>query len=163
MRSPVNRYFLGRLRAFAMFDFAKPLSEEVMQMGYRSVKILSALAVIAFLAAFATSASPTPAPEKTPANVAGTWAVHLSGDVGTGNQTFEIAQQDDGISGTFKGPLQSGKLEGTLDGNAIKILLSGPYPLRYKGTVAGDTMGGTVIGGQDGKSGTWSAHRTKHA
>ena len=64
-----------------MFNFAKPLSEEVMQMRNRSVKILSALAVIAFLAAFATSASPTPAPEKTPANVAGTWAVHLSGDV----------------------------------------------------------------------------------
>ena len=134
-----------------------------MQKRNRSVKILSALAVLAFLAAFATSASPTPAPEKTPANVAGTWAVHLSGDIGSGEQTFEIAQQDDGISGTFKGPFQTGKLEGTLDGNAIKILLSGPYPLRYKGTVSGDVMGGTVIGGQDVKSGTWSAKRTKRA
>jgi hypothetical protein len=162
-RSPINRYFLD-------FDCARPQrfssfepSEAVMQIQNRSVKILSALAVLAFLAAFATSASPTPAPEKTPANVAGTWAVHLSGDVGSGDQTFEIAQQDVGISGTFKGPYQSGKLEGTLDGHAIKILLSGPYPLRYNGTVEGDVMGGTVIGGPDGKTGKWSARRTKHA
>jgi hypothetical protein len=132
-----------------------------MQKRNRSVKILSALAVLAFLAAFASSASPTPAPEKTPANVNGTWAVRVSGSLGTGDQTFEIQQQDDGFLGTFKGPYQSGKLEGHLDGNAIKLQLSGPFPWKYRGTVSGDTMGGTVVGGADNKSGEWSARRTK--
>jgi hypothetical protein len=148
------------LRASAAFSFAKSISEEVMRKGNRSIKILSALVVLAFLAAFAVSASPTP-PEKTPANVAGSWSVHISGEVGTGEQTLNIVQQDVGIEGTFNGPWAQGKIEGTLDGNAIKFMLSGPFPLRYKGTVAGDTMGGTVTGGKDGKSGVWSARRTK--
>jgi hypothetical protein len=133
-----------------------------MQKGTLSIKIFSALIVLAFLAAFATGASPALAPEKTPANVAGTWAVQLAGEVGTGTQRFDLTQTDDGVSGTFQGPYQKGKIEGSLDGNAIKLQLSGNFPLRYKGTVAGDSMGGTVNGGTQGKSGTWTAHRTKH-
>jgi hypothetical protein len=128
----------------------------------RLVKILSALAVVAFLAAFATSASPTAAPYspgKTPANVAGTWEVQLTGDTGATTQTLVITQKDDTIAGTFKGPGQSGSLEGSLDGNAIKFQLHGRFVLMYTGNVTGDTMNGTLTA--QGKNGSWTAHRTK--
>jgi hypothetical protein len=127
----------------------------------RVFKILSALAVVAFLAAFATSASPTAAPEKTPANVAGTWEVQVTGDTGAATQTLVIEQKGDDIAGTFKGPRQAGSLEGSLDGNAIKFQLHGRFVLIYTGNVNGETMSGTVIA--QGKNGSWTAHRTKPA
>ena len=127
----------------------------------RVFKILSALAVLAFLAAFATSASPKPSPEKTPANVAGTWEVLVTGDTGAATQTLVIEQKGDDITGTFKGPRQAGSLEGSLDGNAIKFQLKGRFVLMYTGNVTGETMSGTLIA--QGKNGTWTAHRTKAA
>ena len=125
----------------------------------RVFKILSALAVVAFLAAFATSAAPTPAPEKTPANVAGTWEVQVAGDTGAATQTLVIAQQDDKITGTFKGPRQSGTITGTVDGNNIKFHVTAGIPLDYTGTVDGDSMSGTMSG--RGKTGDWKAARAK--
>ena len=133
-----------------------------MQIRNRSVKILSALAVIAFLAAFAVSASPTPAPEKTPVNVAGTWEIHVSGEIGTSTQTLDIVQQGDGLSGTYKGPYQTGQIEGTVDGNAIKFRLTGKYPMLFKGDVTGDTMSGTLTS-KEGRGGIWSGRRSKRA
>jgi hypothetical protein len=93
------------------------------------------------------------------ANVAGTWKVSVSGDAGSAEQTIVLKQDGSKITGTFKGPRQSGPLEGTVDGKNISFHVATRVPLDYKGTVDGDTMKGTMTG--NGKTGDWTATRAK--
>ena len=93
------------------------------------------------------------------ANVAGSWQVTVSGDAGSAEQTIVLTQDGNTITGSFKGPRQSGPLEGTVDGNTIKFHVKTRVPLDYTGTVDGDTMKGTMTG--RGKTGNWTATRTK--
>jgi hypothetical protein len=78
---------------------------------------------------------------------------------GHGTQTLVIQQDGGKISGTFKGPRQSGPLEGTVTGNTIKFHVNARIPLDYDGTVDGDSMKGTLSGG--GRTGDWTATRAK--
>ena len=93
------------------------------------------------------------------ANVAGTWNVSVSGAAGSAQQTIVLQQDGTKISGTFKGPRQSGPLEGTVDGKNITFHVKTHVPLDYKGTIDGDTMKGTMTG--KGKMGDWTATRAK--
>jgi hypothetical protein len=92
-----------------------------------------------------------------PAKVAGTWKVSVSGATGSAEQTIVLKQDGNKITGTFKGPRQSGPLEGTVEGKNISFHVSTRVPLDYKGTVDGDTMKGTMSG--NGKTGDWTATR----
>jgi hypothetical protein len=93
------------------------------------------------------------------ANVAGKWDIAVSGDAGSASQTIDLKQDGTKITGTFKGPRQSGPLEGTVDGNNIKFHVNTRVPLDYTGTVTGDSMKGTMSG--RGKTGDWTATRAK--
>lgn len=93
------------------------------------------------------------------ASVAGPWNVKVSGATGTADQKIDLKQDGNKISGTFKGPRQSGTIEGTVDGNNIKFRVKARVPLDYVGTVDGDTMKGTLTG--RGKTGDWTATRTR--
>lgn len=93
------------------------------------------------------------------ASVAGPWNVKVSGAAGTADQKIDLKQDGNKISGTFKGPRQSGTIEGTVDGNNIKFRVKARVPLDYVGTVDGDTMKGTLTG--RGKTGDWTATRTR--
>lgn len=93
------------------------------------------------------------------ASVAGPWSVKVSGAAGTADQKIDLKQDGNKISGTFKGPRQSGTIEGTVDGNNIKFRVKARVPLDYVGTVDGDTMTGTLTG--RGKTGDWTATRTR--
>lgn len=108
--------------------------------------------VIALVASGAAADNP-------PANVAGTWTVSVSGDAGNATQTIVLQQDGNKITGTFKGPRQSGTVDGTVDGNNIKFQVKARIPLDYTGTVSGDSMKGTLSG--KGKSGDWTATRAK--
>ena len=92
-----------------------------------------------------------------PAKVAGTWKVSVRGGAGSAEQTIVLKQDGNKITGTFKGPRQSGALEGTVDGNTITFHVATRVPLDYQGTVDGDTMKGTMTG--NGKTGDWTATR----
>jgi hypothetical protein len=94
-----------------------------------------------------------------PSNIAGTWKVSVSGAAGSAEQTLVLKQDGSKITGTFKGPRQSGPLEGTVDGKNISFHVSTRVPLDYQGTVDGDTMKGTMKG--NGKTGDWTATRAK--
>lgn len=83
-----------------------------------------------------------------PANVAGTWSAE---------QTIFLKQEGAKITGTFKGPRQSGPLEGTVEATTSLSTWLRVVPLDYKGTVDGDTMKGTMMG--NGKTGDWTAAR----
>lgn len=91
------------------------------------------------------------------ANVAGPWNIKVSGEAGTADQKINLKQDGNKISGTFKGPRQSGTIEGTVDGNNIKFRVKAFVPMDYVGTVEGDTMKGTLTG--RGKTGDWTATR----
>jgi len=92
-----------------------------------------------------------------PAKVAGTWKVSVRGGAGSAEQTIVLKQDGNKITGTFKGPRQSGALEGSVDGNTITFHVATRVPLDYQGTVDGDTMKGTMTG--NGKTGDWTATR----
>jgi hypothetical protein len=94
-----------------------------------------------------------------PANVAGTWKIAVTGGSGSAEQTIVLKQDGNKITGTFRGPRQSGTLEGLVDGNRITFHVNTRVALDYKGTVDGDTMKGTMTG--KGKSGEWTAAREK--
>jgi hypothetical protein len=93
------------------------------------------------------------------ANVAGAWAVKVSGDAGAADQQINLTQDGNKIGGTFKGPRQSGTIEGTVDGNNIKFRVKAFVPIDYVGTVDRDAMKGTLTG--RGKTGEWTATRAK--
>lgn len=111
-----------------------------------------ALAILLFMCILAVAADTT-------ANVAGTWTV----DVKSGNRTVTqtvVLQQDGGkIAGTFKGPRQSGTVDGKVEGNAITFHVTAALPIDYSGTVDGDTMTGKLTG--RGQTGDWTATRAK--
>ena len=96
-----------------------------------------------------------------PANVAGTWKITVTGESGSADQTIVLKQDGNKITGTFRGPRQSGSLEGLIDGNRITFHVNTRISLDYKGTVDGDCMKGTMTA--KGKSGEWTATREKSA
>jgi hypothetical protein len=97
--------------------------------------------------------------EDSVANVAGTWTVDVSGGGLEATQTLVIQQEGAKISGTFKGPRQSGTLEGAVSGNAVTFHVQARIPLDYTGTADGDSMKGTLSG--RGRTGNWTATRSK--
>jgi hypothetical protein len=113
------------------------------------------LAVFILLALFVSVA---PAQDK-PANVAGSWTIDVTGGAGAAKQSMTLTQDGGKITGTFKGPRQSGTIDGTVEGNNIKFHVTAGIPLDYTGTVDGDSMSGTMTG--RGKTGNWKATRAK--
>jgi hypothetical protein len=93
------------------------------------------------------------------ANVAGSWTFSVSGEAGKATQTIVIEQDGAKISGTFKGPRQSGTIAGSVDGNNIRFHVKARRDLDYTGTVDGDTMKGTLSSGN--KNGEFTASREK--
>jgi hypothetical protein len=94
-----------------------------------------------------------------PANVSGTWTVSVKGEAGHATQTITIQQQGEDITGKFKGPRQSGTLTGTVKGSQIVFHVKAHVPIDYTGIADGDSMRGTLVGGN--KSGEWTATRVK--
>ena len=119
----------------------------------RAAKALGLLSILLFVVCASVAA------DDTPANVAGKWTIAVSGDAGSATQTIDLKQDGKAITGTFKGPRQSGPLQGTVDGNNIKFHVNTRVPLDYSGTVDGDSMKGTLSG--RGKTGDWTAVRAK--
>jgi hypothetical protein len=118
----------------------------------RSRRILEIVVVVALLSC--ATAADTP-----PANIAGSWTISVTGETGSATQTIVVTQDGNKITGTFKGPRQSGTLDGTVEGNDVKFHVKARVSLDYTGTVNGDTMKGTLSG--RGKTGDWTATRSK--
>lgn len=114
---------------------------------------------LGILAVLMLGASMAAAAQTTAANVAGTWTFKVSGDAGSADQTIVIKQDGSKITGTFKGPRQSGTIDGAVDGNNIKFHVTARAGIDYTGTIDGDSMKGTLAA--RGKSGDWTASRAK--
>jgi hypothetical protein len=116
-----------------------------------SIRLISFVMLLAF-AVVAVAAD-------TPANVAGNWSVDVSDGSRKTTQTITLKQDGGTVTGTFKGPRQSGTVDGTVDGKNIKFHVTARIPLDYTGTVDGDSMKGTMSG--RGQQGDWTATRSK--
>lgn len=121
----------------------------------QGIRVVTWIVLVLFLGGYVSFASAA----DSPANVAGTWTISVTGGAGNATQTIVLQQDGGKITGTFKGPRQSGPLEGSVDGNNIQFHVKTRVPLDYTGTVDGDSMKGTLTG--KGKTGDWAATRSK--
>jgi hypothetical protein len=92
------------------------------------------------------------------ADVAGTWMIYTRGDDGkTGTHTVQIVQNGTTLTGHFKGPNQSGGIEGTVNVRHIVFRTKTRNVLTFRGMVDGNTMEGNF--GIRGHHGTWQGRR----
>lgn len=91
------------------------------------------------------------------ANVAGTWTVNARNGRRSVTQTMVLQQDGGKVTGTFKGPRQSGTVDGMVSGSVVKLHVTAKRPIDYAGTIDGDNMKGTLT--SDGKTGDFTATR----
>jgi hypothetical protein len=92
-------------------------------------------------------------------DVTGHWVIEAknwNGDFDT--KTVDLEQKGNAITGHFKGPNQSGGLEGSINGHHIVFRTKTKHPLTFRGQVQGDTMTGNYH--VMGKEGEFHAERT---
>jgi hypothetical protein len=109
-------------------------------------------------ALFATAQQPLPHSQEA-VNVAGHWVIEAknwNGELDT--KTVDLEQNGNQITGHFKGPYQSGGLEGSVNGHHIVFRTKTKHPLTFRGQVQGDTMTGNFH--VMGKEGEFHAERT---
>lgn len=100
-------------------------------------------------------------PTGSPASVAGTWDVTVHYLRGTGEQQFILKQDTNQITGEHHGEIYNTTIAGAVHANEIALTSTLPvrgYPLtcRFKGTVEGNKMSGTVNMGEYGEA-KWEA------
>jgi hypothetical protein len=86
-------------------------------------------------------------------NVTGKWVFDVQTDAGSGTPTITLKQDGEKLSGHYSGQLGEADLTGSIKGNDFTFSFSGDlqgqaFKVTYTGTVAKDTMKGTVdLGG----------------
>lgn len=95
------------------------------------------------------------------ADITGTWNFTVETDAGTGNPVFNLKQDGDKLTGTYKGLFGEANVTGTVKGNEVVIEWRAEQVngnIRYVGTLGSDakTMKGKVTFGEMG-SGTFTA------
>jgi len=106
--------------------------------------------------------------EAPPANVAGNWTIYAKGPTGrTSTKYIELKQNGSALSGHFKGPNQSGGLEGTINQQHIVFRTKTRDVFTFRGRVDGPRVDGIVQGASikgtvHGRNGTgeWQAVRS---
>ncbi|HEY2821597.1 MAG TPA: hypothetical protein VGJ06_11200 [Candidatus Acidoferrum sp.] len=109
----------------------------------RSTFQFAALAVL-LLALCGRATAQEPLPSAEPVNVAGKWTISAKNPDGSVDTKYvELQQKGNEITGHFKGPNQSGGLQGTVNGHHIFFRTKTREPLGFRGMVNGDTIEGT--------------------
>ena len=126
------------------FSPAECGSEDVVKRySYRIFFICFGLMVLVRSAAFAQQ----PPPQQMPANVAGKWTLYCKDPNGsTSAKYLELQQKGSVITGHFKGPNQSGGVEGTIDEQHLVVRTKTRNVLTFRGRVEGPRVQGVVQG-----------------
>ncbi|MGA9585951.1 MAG: hypothetical protein WBQ95_11530 [Terracidiphilus sp.] len=91
--------------------------------------------------------SQEPPPQAAPANVAGKWTLYCNDPNGsTSTKYLELKQTGNTIKGHFKGPNQSGGLEGTINERHLVVRTKTREPLVFRGRIDGPKVDGVVQG-----------------
>jgi hypothetical protein len=115
---------------------------------------LAGLILFSLLVCSATHAQPPPD------NVAGDWIIY-STNVEDGQvvvKHVQIVQSGNQITGHFDGPVQSGAIEGEVNGHRIRFSTVTRNVLNFGGAIFGDTITGSY--GIHGRRASWEAIRT---
>jgi hypothetical protein len=104
------------------------------------------------------------APQSGAANISGVWNFSVETPNGTGNPVFTLKQEGEQITGTYKGQLGEGPINGTLKGSDVKLVVKLNFQgqdleIIYTGKVEGPAsmMGKVQLSGLG--EGTWSAKK----
>jgi len=104
---------------------------------------LGLFCLLLFFAAGGASSQEPPS-DKPPDNVAGKWTLYCKDPNGsTSTKWLEIKQNGNALSGHFKGPNQSGGIEGTINFHHILVRTKTRNVLTFRGRVDGNTINGT--------------------
>ncbi|MGA7914431.1 MAG: hypothetical protein WCA00_04285 [Candidatus Acidiferrales bacterium] len=126
---------------------------------YCSKSLLVSLLLTLMVAGSVSRAQQPPA-EQPPDNVVGKWTIYAKDpDGGTSTKYIELKQNGTQLTGHFKGPHQSGGLEGTINVHHIVFRTKTRDVLTFRGRVEGDKMSGNF--GNRGRHGEWQAVRTE--
>lgn len=128
-------------------------------MSRHNLSLICSTFLLLFIARFAAAQTPLPSEQRPPVNVTGHWVIEAknwNGDLDT--KTVDLQENGNEITGHFKGPNESGGLEGSLNGHHIVFRTKTRHPLTVRGQVEGDTMTGNFH--VMGKEGEFHAERT---
>jgi hypothetical protein len=107
------------------------------------MSVRSLVPVVFVLAVVVTIAAQAPPPDQGAANVAGKWTIYSKSDDGRTDTKYVELKQDGGtLTGHFKGPNQSGGLEGTVEGKHIVFRTKTRNVLTFRGQVDDEGMHG---------------------
>jgi hypothetical protein len=88
-----------------------------------------------------------PPPQQLPANAAGNWTLYCKDPNGsTSTKYLELQQKGTVITGHFKGPNQSGGVQGTIDVQHLVVRTKTREVLVFRGRVDGPRVDGVVQG-----------------
>ncbi len=111
--------------------------------GFRCLAFCFALAI--FAGSFALAQQPPP--QQQPASVAGKWTLYCKDPNGsTSTKYLELKQNGSVITGHFKGPNQSGGVEGSINEQHLVVRTKTRDVLTFRGRVDGPRIDGVVQG-----------------
>lgn len=88
-----------------------------------------------------------PPPQQQPANAAGKWTLYCKDPNGsTSTKYLELQQKGTVISGHFKGPNQSGGVQGTINEQHLVVSTKTRDVLTFRGRIDGPRVQGVVQG-----------------
>lgn len=95
------------------------------------------------------------------ADVSGKWTIYADNveRPGSSLKTVQITQNGNVLSGRFKGPNQSGKLQGWVNGNHVEFSTDTREVLTFRGQIHDGIMSGMY--GIHGRHAPWKAERTQ--
>jgi hypothetical protein len=105
------------------------------------------LCFVLLLVSISRSLAQQPPPEQLPANAAGNWTLYCKDpNGGTSTKYLDLQQEGSVIKGHFKGPNQSGGVEGTITNQHIVVRTKTRDVLTFRGRVDGNRVDGVVQG-----------------
>jgi hypothetical protein len=124
----------------------------------RSKFVLSLIFVMSFIVGSASTQLSAQQPQ--PANIAGNWTIYADNieKAGSSLKTIQVTQNGSIITGRFKGPNQSGKIQGWINGNHVEFSTDTREVLTFRGEIQGNTMSGMY--GINGRHAQWHAQLT---
>ena len=107
--------------------------------------------------------------QQPPANVTGKWTLYCNDpNGGTSSKYLELQQEGTNIKGHFKGPNQSGGIEGTINEQHLVVRTKTRDVLVFRGRIDGPRVDGVVQGSTftgtfhaRGGTGTFQGQRTQ--
>lgn len=108
-------------------------------------------------------------PERPPANVTGKWTLYCNDPNGTTSTKYlDLKQEGTSIKGHFKGPYQSGGVDGTINEQHLVVRTNTRGTLVFRGRIDGPRVDGVVQGStfngtfhDRGGTGTFQGQRTE--